>query len=257
MFGNFDGVLASVRDEVEVPDCWGGRVITAWVLRSDHPDFVAFRKPLQKPSPLANAITRAAAAVSAEHGIRAKGDLDTESQEYKDALVAEVKREIGNLEMTVDSLSDEDLEALKPGIARILIKRWTMLDGKTREPVACTPENVLRALGWEGVHVSFEDEPRRDRWVSKEEFASKHVATKAIAKGEAVAIEYDGHQRNDAGELQGVHSGAYAGQLVGNALAKHWLAAADAHVLAAQLKAEADEKKSEGSRDGELASSVA
>ena len=185
--------------------------------------------------------------------------LGDDDSGFGDRFAANLDRELDAVDVQATLGNPEDLEALKPGIATILVKDWDMTDADG-EPVPCSAENVLRALGWSGIHVSFEDS-RRDQWVSREDFAGYgkgHVVLKAIARGDAKAIEYDGHQRSDEGGILIVGAGRrFAGRPVGDALAEYWLEKAEEHALTAQAQAEEDEKKSEGSPGGEPESSAA
>lgn len=243
MFHQLDRHFGKLTDVRAVRDPWGIG-FTIGILRADHPDWDKWLTSNQKDDPIARTMTEVNLTLATEKQQAIEVELQDRPGFRRRRLTKQRRKQL--LQETVTpqevirrtmreiptgdllKLGDEDLNLKKPGIAQILMRPlseggacWSgVQDDRTGEPAADTLENRLRFLGYIGVLV--ECAHGASLCFTVEEFQTIPPATelgKALASGEATAIELDG---KPASEYWVDEEKPYGGQSAGDAITA-WL----------------------------------
>ena len=259
----FEGHFASVTDTHTATDPWK-MGISVEVLRNDHPDWVLWQKENNANAgglmaTITKTATRSAVRVMMVQGAKgfraapkktkaqeaqaeAAADQGDDGEEQQDALTRKV------VDKVLDDMSDEQLEALvqtdvnaiKPGVALVLLKSWSGVVEPGNIAIECTLHNRLRFLGWDGMLA--EKDGEAPKFFSREQVAKLDGGQISSA---FTVTEFTGNPRKADGSLWVCPAGMKFGGVgvpVGDAITMWLLDASAAGSLnrAATLETSAD-----------------
>jgi|GEM_PF-3817506 len=229
----FEGHFSTVTDTRTASDPWG-LGITVDVLRADHDDWKEWQKEhagqaaefMEEIGRLASKTAiRSMMLSSVRPGMRqerkktaAEMEAARDREEGEEMLRAEqiVDRTLEQLPTEkLNALWQSDANAIKPGVAYVLIRRWSGVKDVGGQPIELNLHNALRFVGWEGVLVEYGPgyEPRFMDAVEGKKF-----------EGDTCTVtHFTGNPRKANGELWTCPDGMkYGPAAVGDAITR-WL----------------------------------
>lgn len=222
--------FSALTDVRMVPSPWTAIDFQCPVLREGDDEWAAWVKGNQGRSSLIDMLTKAGIKAMLTRTLSTAGEDEEESDGFRRKRKL-TKRELRErqkkqekavdvaqiVERSVDGLSpaelaasvNEDLNALKPGVALILLSdrdknRWVGVLDDESKPMPFTPEERLRFLGWLGFHIV--DSDGDHHYLSIGEYqetlsSADDPLAQEIASGKAKVTKYEGNPRNEDGAL--------------------------------------------------------
>lgn len=212
----FEGHFATVTDTHVAEDPWK-MGISVEVLRSDHPDWIAWQKENNASAgglmaTITKTATRTAVRTMMVDGARGfrtaprKTKAQVEAAQGAEAALEDQEEQQDTLaekivDKVLNDMSDDQLEALvqtdvntiKPGVALVLIKSWGGVVEPGNVPIECSLHNRLRFVGWEGFLVEVEGKVSR--------FINRAQASALIDSEGGTVTEFTGNPRKKDGSL--------------------------------------------------------